>query len=95
MKQRPGWLLWNIIPTEALQCWVRVCYRISDNDEKYKRLKNIASEGIIPVHPALVELGLIKFVESLKDDNIPRFWMNLTWTGLRGYGVSAMVLVGI
>jgi integrase len=71
----------DIIKFDDLWC-------ISINDEKDKRLKNVASKRIIPVHPALVELGLMEYVESLKTENSPRLWMNLEWTDLTGYGNS-------
>jgi integrase len=71
----------DIINFDGLWCF-------SVNADKDKRLKNDASERVIPIHPKLIELGLIKYVEGLKADNVPRLWMNLEWTELTGYGNS-------
>ncbi len=51
------------------------CFDI--NDEGDKRLKNIASRRVIPVHPELVRLGLLDHVESMRSAGMPRLWMNL------------------
>jgi len=59
------------------------CFSINGN--KDKRLKNLASERIIPIHPTLLELGLLKYVESLQVNKVPRLWMNLTWMDIHGY----------
>ncbi len=61
---------------------------ISINAEKDKRLKNTASERVIPIHPVLLELGFLEYVECLQLSNSPRLWMNLAWTDLTGYGNS-------
>lgn len=62
------------------------CFSI--NAEKDKRLKNVASERVIPIHPVLLNLGLLQYVEGLRTGNVPRLWMNLEWTELTGYGNS-------
>ena len=59
------------------------CFSI--NGDKDKRLKNLASERIIPIHPTLLKLGLLKYVESLQVNKVPRVWMNLTWMDIHGY----------
>jgi len=71
----------DIIKLDGLWCF-------SVNAEKDKRLKNDASERVIPIHPKLIELGLIKYIEGLRTGNVPRLWMNLEWTELTGYGNS-------
>jgi integrase len=68
----------DIIKFDGIWCF-------SINGEKDKRLKNLASERIIPVHPTLLELGLLTYVESVKVINSPRLWMNLTWMDIHGY----------
>ena len=62
------------------------CFDINNAGDK--RLKNTASERIIPIHPVLVELGLIKYVEELKVADVPRLWMNLKWTSVNGHSNS-------
>ena len=59
------------------------CFNI--NDAKDKRLKNQTSERIVPVHPKLLELGLLMHVEQVKASGEPRLWMNLTWMDIHGY----------
>lgn len=63
-------------------------WSFSINAEKDKRLKNVASERVIPVHPVLIELGFLKYVECLKAADVPRLWMNLMWTSVNGHGNS-------
>lgn len=52
------------------------CFDI--NDDKDKRLKNIASKRIVPVHPILIKLGFHDYVEKLRADKVERLWINLT-----------------
>lgn len=61
-------------------CW---CFDI--NDSGNKRLKNAASARVIPVHPKLVELGLLRYYEACKEAKQPRLWMNLAHIHLHGY----------
>lgn len=61
-------------------CW---CFDI--NADKNKRLKNSASERVIPIHPKLIELGLIQYCENIKTAGHPRLWMNLEWADISGY----------
>jgi integrase len=61
-------------------CW---CFNINNSCDK--QLKNDASVRVIPVHPKLIELGLIKYVESMRDAGQPRLWMNLSYIRLHGY----------
>ena len=58
---------------------------ISVNEAKDKRLKNPTSERMIPVHPKLINLGLLEYVETLRKSKVPRLWMNLTWMDIHGY----------
>jgi hypothetical protein len=59
------------------------CFSI--NNEKDKRTKNEASERVIPIHPILIKLGLLEYVEQLQEQKVPRLWMNLTWMDIHGY----------
>lgn len=47
------------------------------NDSKDKRIKNVASKRIVPVHPVLIELGFLDYSEKLRAVGAPRLWMNL------------------
>ena len=59
------------------------CFSI--NGAKDKRLKNDPSERMIPVHPKLIDLGLIEYVDNTRKLRVPRVWMNLTWMDVHGY----------
>jgi integrase len=54
------------------------CFDI--NDEKDKRVKNAASKRMVPIHPKLVELGLVKYCLQQKKAGVGRLWMNLYHT---------------
>jgi integrase len=58
---------------------------ISINGENDKRLKNLASQRIIPLHPVLLDNGFLRYVEQVKAAGNPRLWMNLAWTDVNGY----------
>lgn len=62
------------------------CFNI--NDSKDKKLKNDASKRVVPIHPVLISCGLIKYVESVQKEDIPRLWMNLSWREADGYSNS-------
>ena len=58
------------------------CFDINgDND---KRLKTLAGKRLIPVHPKLIELGFIDYVEAIKKNGANRLWPNLP-AGRDGY----------
>lgn len=41
-------------------------YTISINDEDLKTIKSDASRRIIPIHPVLIEIGFIEYIEDMK-----------------------------
>ena len=59
------------------------CFDINEKNDK--RLKNISSKRYIPIHPTLIEFGIIPFWNSLKSANHIRLWPNLS-KGRDGYG---------
>ncbi len=59
------------------------CFSV--NGAKDKRLKNQSSERMVPIHPTLLELGLLQHVEQAKASCEPRMWKNLTWMDIHGY----------
>ena len=61
-------------------CW---CFDI--NNAGNRQLKNDASVRVIPIHPKLIELGLIRYYEGMKESNHPRLWMLLSYIHLHGY----------
>lgn len=59
------------------------CVCFTDEAEQ-QRLKNEASKRIIPLHPVLLELGFLKYVQSLRKDG--RLFPDLTYCKVNGYG---------
>jgi integrase len=64
----------DIIDVDGIWC-------LSINREGDKSTKNIVSKRTVPVHPTLIKLGFIKFVNSINHD---RLWANLK-QGRDGY----------
>jgi integrase len=58
---------------------------IDVNDSKDKKLKNLSSKRIIPVHPTLLELG---FIDYLNYCNSERLWNNLKLSKVEGYSTA-------
>ncbi len=56
------------------------------NDSKDKKLKNISSKRIIPVHPSLIAMGLLDHVDRCEDSG--RLWNNFKWCKVSGYSNS-------
>jgi integrase len=52
------------------------CIRIDDSREDQK-LKNASSRRILPLHPALIELGLLRYVESTRATGADRLFHDL------------------
>lgn len=69
----------DIIQIENIWCF-------SINNEKDKKLKNNASARIVPIHPKLLALGLLSYVDQIRKQNSPRLWMNLICCEINGYG---------
>lgn len=59
------------------------CFNI--NDEKDKKLKNLASRRIVPIHPFLIEQGLLNHIEQIKSEGHDRLWPHLTYSNINGY----------
>jgi integrase len=51
------------------------CFSI--NAEGTKRLKNLSSRRVVPIHPELIRLGLVRYVSRVRGEGASRFWMNL------------------
>jgi len=52
-----------------------LCFDVNDKGDK--RLKNASSERVIPIHSALLDLGIREYVEALRADGKVRLWENL------------------
>jgi integrase len=51
------------------------CFRV--NEEGNKRVKTTSSLRTVPVHPVLIDLGFMQYVQKLKDRGAVRLWENL------------------
>jgi hypothetical protein len=56
------------------------------NDELDKNLKTSQSNRNIPIHPIILELGFLDYVENLRKQGKERLWQNLKWWKKGGYG---------
>ena len=54
-------------------------------DEDFKRLKNMSSERLVPLHEKLIELGFIDYVKSQKKAKEVRLFPDLTYSTSEGY----------
>lgn len=52
------------------------CFRIDDSSES-QNLKNSGSRRVLPIHPTLIELGLLQHVESVKATGADRLFPDL------------------
>ena len=57
------------------------------NDEMDKKLKTLSSKRCVPVHPLLIELGFLDYVEKLRKEGKVRVWEGLK-RKRDGYGVD-------
>lgn len=59
---------------------------IDINDNAGKALKNSSSQRLVPVHQALLEAGLIEFVEKRKAGATVRLFPDFSYSVQNGYG---------
>ena len=59
---------------------------IDINDDAGKALKNASSQRIVPIHKALIEAGLLDFVEQRKARGTVRLFPALSYSAQNGYG---------
>jgi integrase len=78
--------------TEASQLYVNdileengIAYIRVDKLNPHQKLKNRSSKRKIPIHPKLIELGFLKYVNSLKEQKIERVFHQLG-VNKRGFG---------
>ncbi|ACH38765.1 integrase family protein [Citrifermentans bemidjiense Bem] len=55
------------------------------NEEADKRLKTEASKRLVPIHPKLIGLGLLRYVETMKERKSVRMWPKLVRRDSDGY----------
>jgi len=54
-----------------------------------KSIKNPNSKRVIPIHPLLIELGLVDYVKALKSTGEERLFPELIYDEVKGYGKAA------
>lgn len=54
-----------------------------------KSIKNSNSKRVVPIHPLLIELGLIDYVQALKLNGEERLFPELIYDEVKGYGKAA------
>lgn len=60
------------------------CFDVNDSQDK--KLKTLSSKRIVPVHPHLINLGFLQYVQKGRAGKKPRLWMNLQRRAADGYG---------
>lgn len=53
------------------------CFRIAENPERLQSTKNAQSNRMVPIHPTLIDLGFLDFVESRRRKGLRRVWEGL------------------
>lgn len=77
---------------EACQLYKEDIIKVDDiycfdvNDSKDKKLKNLSSKRVIPVHPTLLNMGLLEYVDCCEEGG--RLWSNFKWCKVSGYSNS-------
>lgn len=61
------------------------CFDLNDDDEG-KHLKAVASKRLVPVHPKLIELGLLQFVQEMKAKGSERLFPDFRYCPKNGWG---------
>jgi len=59
------------------------CFDVNGEDDK--RLKTMSSKRVIPLHPSLIQLGFLSFVDSMRGKGQLRLWPNLNRRDTDGY----------
>ncbi len=61
------------------------CFDLNDDDEG-KHLKAAASKRLVPVHPRLIELGFLQFVQEMKAKRTERLFPDFRYCPKNGWG---------
>ena len=68
---------------DIIKCDGILCINITD--EGTRRVKNLSSRRIIPIHPVLINMGLINYLDEATLAREERLWPNLTYNIHKGY----------
>ncbi|QXE92559.1 site-specific integrase [Geomonas subterranea] len=69
----------DIIQVDGIWCF-------DVNDCKDKKVKNLSSKRMLPVHPVLINMGFLDHVGKCREGS--RLWGNLKWCKVNGYSNS-------
>lgn len=61
------------------------CLDLNDDDER-KHLKNESSKRLVPLHPALIDKGLLSYVDTIRQSKNERVLYELVFDENNGYG---------
>jgi integrase len=61
------------------------CFDFNDEGDR-KSLKNSASRRIVPIHPVLLQLGLLQYVEGLRQTGQQKLFPTFTYDAKNGWG---------
>jgi integrase len=61
------------------------CFDLNDDDDG-KHLKAVASKRLVPVHPRLIDLGLLQFVQEIKAKGGERLFPDFRYCPKNGWG---------
>lgn len=61
------------------------CFDFNDEGDR-KSLKNSASRRLVPIHPALLQLGLLAYVEKLRSERQTKLFPTFTYDAKNGWG---------
>jgi integrase len=62
-----------------------LCFDINTNHED-RKVKTETSERTIPVHPTLIEIGILRYVEAMKKEGHQRLFPQLSYDKSNHYG---------
>ena len=58
------------------------------NDSEDRNIKTQSGNRAVPLHPKLIDLGLLNYVTEIKSKNETKLFPNLKRSELSGYGSS-------
>lgn len=72
----------DIIQDEGTSIWV-MHLNMNDSARTFKSLKKDFHERFVPIHPILIRLGFIRYVEHLRQHSIERVFSELPYVGMK------------
>jgi len=76
----------DLVAREGIPCLSVAAGRTDEDLGATTRIKTISSLRTIPIHPKLIELGLLAFVEQRRQAQKHWLWDGLLWSEKEGFG---------